>query len=103
MPTKRIGDVKHPPIKWKNITIQQWFGTGRTAALRGGDTKSNEPTLEVTVKYLNGEPVCYDAIIRMGQVICQVYGFDSPHDALDEANDRIQRLAASLSGSTNDG
>lgn len=96
MPSKRVGDVQHPPVIWRGITVTQWFGTGRTAALRGGDFKYNEPRIDLAVKYLKGTPVVYDATISMAAVTCTVYGFDKPKDALDEAAERIQRLANAL-------
>jgi hypothetical protein len=94
--TIRAGDAAHDPVEWRGITLKQWFGSKRKASLDGGDIKKNEPSLRLTVTYLKGTPQTYDARIYMNQVECCVYGFDNPHAALNEANDRIQQLSAAL-------
>ncbi len=92
MPAKRANDVVHHPVEWRGVTLTQWLGTTRTASLRGGNPRDNQPSLQLTVKFLEGVPITYDATVSMGQVSCSVYSFADAHSALDEAADRIHRL-----------
>lgn len=96
MTTLRAGDMQHDPVEWRGFKLLQWFGNSRTAALQSDSSIINGPRLRLSVKYLKGKPTSYDATISMSNVTCEVYDFGDPSTALDEASERIQRLAKAL-------